>query len=64
MTQLTPLPADATREGVLALNQQMLESWKDKLESNWDDDSSPAMKALRRVWTSGLGRANGLAGKK
>lgn len=64
MTQLTPLPADATREGVLALNQQMLESWKDKLESNWDDDSSPAMKALRRVWTSGLGRANGHAGKK
>lgn len=64
MAELTPPPQGVTREGVLALNQQMLDSWKDKLEFNWYDYSSPAMQSLKKVWTTGPGKLHGLEGKK
>ncbi len=44
MANLTPPPDGVTREGILALDQQMLDTWKDKLESSWSDYSSPTMK--------------------
>ncbi len=37
MANLTPPPDGVTREGILALDQQMLDTWKDKLESSWSD---------------------------
>ena len=49
LSQLIPPPADVTRAGVLALDQQMLASWNEKLRANWSDYSSPAMKVLRKV---------------
>lgn len=49
MAELVPPPPGVTREGVLALNEQMLDAWKDKLEFNWNDHSSPPMKFLRKV---------------
>jgi hypothetical protein len=49
MVELVPRPQGVTRAGVLALNQQMLDSWKNKLEFNWSDYSSPPMKSLRKV---------------
>ena len=64
MAVLVPPPDDVTREGVLALNQQMLDAWKVKLQSSWGNNSSPAMKTLKKVWTTGLGKINGLEGKK
>lgn len=64
MVELVPPPQGVTREGVLALDQQMLDSWKYKLEFSWSDYSSPAMKSLKKVRTSGLGRLRGLQGKK
>ena len=64
MAQLVPPPPGVTREGVLALNQQMLDSWKDKLELSWSDYSSPPTKFLRKVWTRSLGALHGLEGKK
>jgi hypothetical protein len=64
MAELTPPPPGVTREGVLALNQQMLDSWKDKLEFSWTDYSAPPMKFMRKVWTGSLGALNGLEGKK
>jgi FecR protein len=64
MVELVPPPQGVTREGVLALNQQMLDSWKDKLEFSWSDYSSPTMKSLKRVWTNGLGKLHRLEGKK
>lgn len=64
MAALVPPPDGVTREGVLALNQQMLDSWKEKLESSWGGNPSPTMKALKRVWTTGLGKINGLQGKR
>ncbi len=48
MANLTPPPDGVTREGILALNQQMLDTWKDKLESSWSDYSPSTMKALKK----------------
>ncbi len=64
MMELVPAPEGVTRDGVLSLNQDMLNSWRDKLQANWSDYSSPTMKALKKVWTTGLGKLNGLEGKK
>lgn len=64
MVELVPPPQGVTREGVLALNQQMLDSWKNELEFNWSDYSSPPMKVLRKVWARGLGKLHGLEGKR
>jgi hypothetical protein len=64
MVELAPPPEGVTREAVLALNPQMLDSWKEKLKSSWGDYSSPAMKALKKVWTSGLGKVRGWEGKR
>lgn len=47
MTALVPAPAGVTREGVLRLNEQMLQLWKAKLETKWNDGSmSGVRKAL------------------
>jgi hypothetical protein len=64
MAELTPPPPGVTREGVLALDQRMLDLWKDKLEFSWTDYSAPPMKFLRKGWTKSLGAVNGLEGKK
>jgi Putative zinc-finger/FecR protein len=64
MAELVPPPDGVTRAGVLALDQQMLDSWKDKLEASWSNYSSPSIKALKKVWTGGLGKIHGLEGKK
>ncbi len=64
MIVLVPPPSGVTRAGVLALNQEMLDSWKETLQANWNNYSSPTMKALKQAWTTGLGKVNGLEGKK
>jgi len=64
MAILVPPPEGVSRDGVLALNQQMLDVWKSKLELNWGSTSTPAMKTLKQLWTTGLGKINGLEGKK
>ena len=35
MAALSPPPAGVTREGVLALNQQMLDAWREAMETTW-----------------------------
>lgn len=35
MAALFPPPAGVTREGVLALNQQMLDAWREAMETTW-----------------------------
>jgi FecR protein len=43
MAALVPPPEGVTRDGVLALDQQMLDAWKVKLQSTWNDNSTPSM---------------------
>ncbi|MDQ5846828.1 MAG: FecR domain-containing protein [Acidobacteriota bacterium] len=63
MAVLTPPPDGVTREGVLQLDEQMLQQWKDKLVNTWTNES-----ALRKtwigLWTRALGKVRGLEGKK
>jgi hypothetical protein len=49
MAELVPPPPGVTREGVLALDQRMLDTWKDKLELSWSDYSFPPTRFLRKV---------------
>jgi len=35
MAILSPPPPDVTREGILALDQKMLDAWRDSLETMW-----------------------------
>jgi hypothetical protein len=46
MAGLAPPPAGVTREGVLQLNEQMLQLWKEKLETSWSNGS---MSGVRKV---------------
>jgi hypothetical protein len=64
MAALVPPPEGVTREGVLSLNQQMLDAWKVRLESSWGINPPMMMKTLKKLWTTGLGKANGLEGKR
>jgi hypothetical protein len=63
MAALVPPPDGVTRDGVLQLNEQMLQLWKDKLVKSWSDDSG-LRKAWIKVWTQGLGKIDGWQGKK
>ena len=65
MVELAPPPYGVTRDGVLQLNEQMLQLWKDNLETVWRDAlPAPPKKALTRIWTGGLERIRGLQGKR
>lgn len=65
LAKLVPPPAGVTREGILKLNQQMLDAWREQLEFRWSDSSSSGpLKAWAKVWARGLGKFNGMAGKK
>ncbi|MET0647911.1 MAG: zf-HC2 domain-containing protein [Pyrinomonadaceae bacterium] len=47
LAALAPPPAGVTREGIDGLDRAMLDEWKTSLESNWHNESMPA---VRRVW--------------
>jgi hypothetical protein len=50
LAKLVPPPPGVTREGVLKLNQQMLDAWKEQLEFRWSDTSSSGnLKAGEKV---------------
>jgi len=62
MAALAPPPDGVTREGVLQLNEQMLQLWKDKLEEVWNNES--ALHKLVGRWIRGVGQVRGLMQKK
>lgn len=65
LAALVPPPTGVTREGVLKLNQQMLDAWKEPLEYRWSDRlSSGVLKTWRKTSANALGKLNGLEGKK
>jgi predicted anti-sigma-YlaC factor YlaD len=57
-----PPPAGVTREGVLQLNEQMLQLWKDKLEITWTGESWLHKRAGSLI--RAVGKVRGLVGKK
>jgi hypothetical protein len=62
---LVPPPRGVTRAGVLGLNQQMLDEWKEELETRWDETLAPVvLSTWRRTWARGLGKLHGQAGKR
>ncbi len=51
LARLAPPPAGVTRDGVLRLDQEMLNAWRTALESVWLQESAPALrKAWRSIW--------------
>jgi hypothetical protein len=60
MAALVPPPNGVTREGVLQLNEEMLQLWKEKLETTWGDAGSSLHKSWIDLWTKTLGKVNGL----
>jgi hypothetical protein len=65
LAALVPPPVGVTREGVLKLDRQMLDAWKEQLESRWGAAlSSGSFQAWANIWSRGLGKLNGLEGKK
>lgn len=63
LAQLVSPPHGVTRDGVLQLNEQMLQAWKDKLANTWDDQSG-LRKAWINTWTRALGKIRGMESKK
>jgi len=56
-------PSGVTREGVLQLNEQMLQLWKDQLTNIWTNESV-FRKAWISVWSKALGKVKGTQGRK
>ena len=59
MTALVGAPEGVTRAGMLKLDEQMLQRWKEQLGLAWNSGGT-----WRKIWSSGLGRINGLQGKR
>jgi len=62
MTALAPPPDGVTREGVLQLNEQMLQQWKDKLETTWEGESG--LHKWFGVGIRAVGNVRGVIGKR
>ena len=58
-------PEGVSREGILQLDNQMLSLWRERLETNWSNQSLPGLrKAWNKVWSSGLDKLRAPEGKK
>lgn len=64
MAALVPPPDGVTREGMLNLNPQMMERWQGTLGLTWGQSLNKTAKTWRKVWSSALGKLNGLQGKR
>lgn len=47
-----PMPSGVRREGILALDRQMLDRWRRALHPMWGEDSSPIVALAQRLWLS------------
>ncbi len=52
-------PDEVTREGVLQLNEQMLQRWRDKMETTWTGESQ--LHKTVGLWIRAVGEVRGLA---
>ncbi|HBB87361.1 MAG TPA: hypothetical protein DC047_07075 [Blastocatellia bacterium] len=58
LTLLVAPPDGVTREGVLQLNEQMLQQWRDKMETTWTRESQPQKTV--GLWIRAVGEVRGL----
>ncbi len=59
MAALVPPPAGVTRDGILRLDDKMLNDWKGQMENYWSDDSV-LRKAWIKTWTRSIEKIKGL----
>ncbi len=64
MASLVTPPQDVTRAGVLNLDPQMLNSWKNQLSIKSDLPARKVHSFWHKLWTETVGRIHGLAGKR
>jgi len=64
MMALTTAPDGVTREGMINLDQAMMNRWKAKLGLSWAEAIPPKHSVWTKLWTETLGRLNGLQGKR
>jgi len=64
MAALVAPPQDVTRDGVLNLDRQMLERWKNRLSIRSDLPPNKVHSFWRKLWSETLGRIHGLEGKR
>jgi hypothetical protein len=58
LASLVAPPAGVTREGVLQLNEQMLQLWRDRMQATWWGESQ--LQKTPGLWLSAVGEARGL----
>lgn len=65
LASLAPHPDRVTRDGILQLNPEMLQTWREALETTWYNPPPGAFdKTLKKVWTTGLDKLKGMEEKK
>jgi hypothetical protein len=65
LAQLAPPPSGVTREGILRLDREMMEKWREALSSTWYVNPPGKLeKTLKKAWISGLGKIHDWEGKK
>jgi len=52
MIRFVPAPEGVTREGVMQLNERMLELWRDKLEPSWSDRTGVSKAVAEAFWSA------------
>jgi len=58
LASLAAPPAGVTREGVLQLNEQMLQLWRDRMQATWRGEWQ--LQKTPGLWLSAVGEASGL----
>lgn len=64
MTALVRAPKGVKREGMLNLNPEMMQLWKEELGLTWGQTFDKAASTWKKVWTASLGKFNRLQGKR
>ena len=61
IASFVPPPAGVTREGILQLDQKMLELWRDQLEMNWNNSRILPKRLVEPYWHPGNGVNRGMS---
>ncbi len=61
IASFVPPPAGVTREGILQLDQKMLELWRDQLEMNWSNSRILPKRLVEPYWHPGNGVNRGMS---